>query len=313
MKIIKYPDNSSYIEEDENIKDSKFNQITFRLNNYESLWHLNQYVDTCNNLGVRPNITIPCLIDAQADKRFKKNQSSGLKLVCKFLNKMKANFTIFHPHNAEVVEALMNNVKIINNKEFIYNVLELLDNIKLPKIVCDCKDVRDCKRVTKKDQFCYDLGLNYYKKIIKPDINNLVILLPDGGAYKWGVKLMDSLEWEGDVLAASKNREYKNGTSILKQKLPNYNYKGKNILIIDDICINGGTFKGLSTLLREQGCGKLYLAVSHLTIQNFEKEDNVFSYFDHVFTTNNKYDEYFIRDSEAGGKQIDNLKVIKLF
>lgn len=298
MKIVKYPDNSSYVEEELNIKDSKFNDIIFRLNNYESLWHLNQYVDVCNNLGVRPNITIPCLIDAQADRRFAKNQSSGLKLVCKFLNKMKANFTIFHPHNAEVVEALMNNVTIKNNKGFISYVLPGIknhDKITYPDI--------------NHDEFA---GSKDYYRDGRID-KNLVILLPDGGAYKWGVKLMDSLEWEGDILAASKNREYKDGTSILKQKLPNYNYKGKNILIIDDICINGGTFKGLAKLLREQNCGKLYLAVSHLTIQHFEKEDNVFSYFDQVFTTNSKYDEYFIRDSEAGGKQINNLQIIELF
>ena len=32
---------------------------------------------------------------------------------------MKANFKIFHPHNPEVVESLIDNVEIIDNTDFI--------------------------------------------------------------------------------------------------------------------------------------------------------------------------------------------------
>ena len=39
----------------------------------------------------------------------------------------------------------------------------------------------------------------------------------------------------------------------------------------------------------------------------------VTNYFDKVFTTNSKYDSYFVKDSEAGGKQPDNLIVINMF
>jgi hypothetical protein len=80
MQIIKYPDNSSYavVHPQE--------EFTFRVNTYEDLWHLNQIVDALNNLGITPTVTIPNLIDAQADRRFENNQSNGLKLVCNFLN-----------------------------------------------------------------------------------------------------------------------------------------------------------------------------------------------------------------------------------
>jgi hypothetical protein len=36
---------------------------------------------------------------------------------------MNDNFKIFHPHNTEVVEALIDNVKIIDNDYFIKEVL----------------------------------------------------------------------------------------------------------------------------------------------------------------------------------------------
>ena len=120
MKITKYPDGSSYVDVS---KQDGWADTIFKINDYESLWHLNQFVDACNNIGDKPTIVIPNLIDAQADRRFDNGQSSGLNLVCKFLNSMNANFKIFHPHNAEVVEALMDNVEIIDNSEFIMQVI----------------------------------------------------------------------------------------------------------------------------------------------------------------------------------------------
>lgn len=83
-------------------------------------------------------------------------------------------------------------------------------------------------------------------------------------------------------------------------------------MLLDDICIYGGTFKGLAKLLKERNCGKLYLAVSHMTVQDLGG-DPVTNYFDKVFTTNSKYDNYFTKDSEAGGVQPKNLEIIKMF
>jgi len=272
MEIIKYPDGTSYVSLiTEQIKLN--GTYTFKINSYEDLWNLNQFVDVHNNINSIPTIIIPNLIDGQADRRFNRLESSGLKLVLKFLNSMKANFKIYHPHNAEVVEALMDNVEIIDNREFISIVLSKLNN-----------------------------------KDITP-----TILLPDGGAFKWGAKLADKLGLKLDVLNASKFR--KDG-KVDKQELPNYDFEGKDILIIDDICIYGGTFKGLATMLRERNCGKLYLAVSHLTIEDFyvlgEVTDTVFDYFDKVFTTNSKYDNYFVFKTDVGILP-KNLDVIKIF
>jgi ribose-phosphate pyrophosphokinase len=272
MKINKYPDGSSYASA------NSLEKFTFKINSYEDLWHLHQTIDALNNIKVTPTVIIPNLIDAQADRRFNSNESSGLKLVCEFLNKMKANFRIFHPHNPEVVEALMGNVEIFDNSEFINQVLGKLDE-----------------------------GLIEEK---------LTLMSSDAGGFKPLMKLCDKINWKGEVYSASKSRLLDDDNNpVLYQQVNKEDFEGKDILIVDDICVYGGTFKGLSKLLKLRNCGKLYLTVSHMTVQNLGK-DPVTDYFDKVFTTNSKYDNYYCNEGEDGfiGKtKARNLKIIKMF
>jgi len=278
MKINKYPDGSSYFEL---VSNEPKGNYTFRINSYEDLWHLNQMVDAHNNFfGEKPTVIIPNLIDAQADRRFNEGDSSGLKLVLKFLNGMDANFTIFHPHNGEVVEAMMDNVEIIDNSEFIKTLLH-----------------------------------NHVELLKSRDNNNLILMSADAGGFKPLMKLCGKLQWQGETFSASKART-KDG---MKQLVDAADFGGKDILIVDDISVYGGTFKGLSKLLKERNCGKLYLAVSHMTVQDLGR-DSVTSYFDKVFTTNSKFDSYRgtypnpdIPDGVVWTNQIENLEVIKMF
>lgn len=270
MKINKYPDGSSYVSDASEADDA----ITFKVNSYEDLWHLSQFIDAYHSYVLKwtPTITIPNLIDAQADRRFHPGESSGLKLVCQFLNGLDANFKIFHPHNAEVVEALMDNVEIVDNHEFITEVIS---------------------RIGWREEI-----VNHTRKDLLS-----VLMSSDAGGFKPLMKLCDQLRWGGETFSASKART-KDG---MKQLVDREDFQGKDILIIDDICVYGGTFKGLSKLLRERNCGKLYLAVSHMTVQNLG-EDPVTNYFDKVFTTNSKFDEY-----NSNFTHIRNLEVINLF
>lgn len=277
MRINNYPDGTSYAT----VHPTK--EFTFKLNSYENLWHLNQIIDALNNQEIRPTVTIPNLIDAQADRRFNKNESSGLKLVCSFLNQMKANFKVFHPHNAEVVEALLDNVIIIDNNEFI------------KKVICSVSN-----------NVYFDIALEKTQ-------DDLILMSSDAGGFKPLMKLCDKINWRGEVESASKSRKYEEGKSKLIQKIDRQDFEGKDILIIDDICVYGGTFVGLAKMLKERNCGKLYLAVSHITVEKPNPE--LFNLFDKVFTTNSKYDEYFpIMHHDGGGSsKTDKLQVIKLF
>jgi len=277
-KYTKYPDGSGYVTISKESKDTT-QEITFKINTYEDLWHLNQFVDVMNHNGRIPIITISNLIDAQADKRFSKNESSGLKLVCKFLNKMNANFKIFHPHNPEVVEALMGNVEIIDNSKFIQAVLE-----KLP----DLKSIVD----------------NNYN-----GLENIILMSSDADGFKPLMKLCRDINWKGGIYSATKYRDAENNK--LNQFIGIGDFEGKDILIVDDISVYGGTFKGLSKILKERNCGKLYLAVSHMTVQELG-DDSITNYFDKVFTTNSKFDDYKVK-SKYGFIQPSNLEIIKLF
>lgn len=288
MKINKYPDGTSYIT-----VDSSDENITFKINSYEDLWHLSQFVEAMNDIGYIPTVTIPNLIDAQADRRFNRGESTGLKPVCNFLNEMNANFKIFHPHNPEVVEALMDNVQIIDNSEFIKNVLS--------KIYCSQNDIKQ------------DFGINYH---VNYDLSNLILMSSDAGGFKPLMKLCNQINWKGETFSASKYRHSSilDNKTRLTQQISRENFNGKDILIIDDISVYGGTFKGLAKMLKERNCGKLYLAVSHMTIQNLG-QDPVTNYFDKVFTTNSKFDNYLI-NQEKGVQCFDspkNLEIIKIF
>jgi phosphoribosylpyrophosphate synthetase len=264
MKINKYPDGTSYV-----VVNQEKELTTFKVNTYEDLHHLEQFVEAYNfNYNEKPTILIPNLIDAQADRRFNDNQSSGLKIVLKRLNSMNADFKIFHPHNPEVVEALMDNVEIIDNSEF---VKEVFDNITF-------------------------------------NTEDLILMSSDAGGFKPLMKLCDKINWQGETLSASKSREWNGNESKLIQILPLFDLN-KDILIIDDISVYGGTFKGLSTAIKNMGHkGKLYLAVSHMTVQELGQYP-VTNYFDKVFTTNSKFEEYYGHDDYKP----TNLEIIKLF
>lgn len=273
--ITKYPDGTSYAD----VNDKNYGVITFKINSYEDLWHLGQIIETANHNGTNPTVTIPNLIDAQADRRFKKTQSSGLKLVCKWLNSFNVlEYRIFHPHNPEVVESLLNRVEIIDNRKFI-------------------------------SQVTWQLHLS--------KVNNLTLMSSDAGGFKPLMKLCEIINWKGETFSASKARSWdeKTGTKFVQQ-IDKADFEGKDILIVDDICVYGGTFKGLSKLLKEKNVGKLYLAVSHMTVQNLG-EDPVTNYFDKVFTTNSKYDNYYTYDGQGYDKVMGvepkNLQIINLW
>jgi len=293
MEITKYPDGTSYVSK------TKIGKQVFKINTYEDLWHLNQFVDAFNNEHkIKPNIIIPNLIDAQADKRFNVGESSGLKLVLQFLNKLEANFEIFHPHNAEVVEVAMTNVKIVDNSEFIKKVLDKLHN----------------------DKHRHHDGTLLDTHFDEKPSDYLILMSSDAGGFKPLIKLCDKLRWKGETFSASKARSYDSydKESKLNQKIDKQDFEGKDILIIDDICVYGGTFKGLSKMLKERNCGKLYLAVSHMTVQNLG-ENPVTNYFDKVFTTNSKYEKYIYKTMDKNHGLLDtlihpaNLEIIKLF
>ena len=278
-EIKSYPDNTKYV-----IVKKITNNLTFRLNTYEDLWILNQIHDVVKKANWNVTVTISNLIDAQADRRFDIAQPFGLKLVLEFLKGMgNFDYKIFHPHNPEVVEAILGDrVEIIDNSEFIDLVL--------------AKGLMG--EYTSETETQWD-------KILE---SNLILMSSDAGGFKPLMKLCDKLEWQGETYSASKSRKYENGKSVLTQIVDRQDFNDKDILIIDDICVYGGTFKGLSKILKERNCGKLYLAVSHMTVLELG-EDSVGNYFDSVFTTNSKFEEDYTSDGNTSLARVTKFDI----
>ena len=118
----------------------------------------------------------------------------------------------------------------------------------------------------------------------------------DAGGFKPLMKLVDKIDWDGEIESASKSRKYKDGKSKLTQLIGREDFGGKDVLIIDDICVYGGTFVGLAKLLKERNVGKLYLAISHLTVSN--PNPDIVNLFEKVFTTTSKNIVYNIAPIE---------------
>lgn len=265
-----YPDGTSYVE----VKSFKY-ELEYRINSYEDLWTLAQIKDVYDYNKQPLHVIIPNLIDAQADRRFVPNQSSNLMLVLNFLKSLNfAEITFFHPHNPEVVEAILPEAHILDNSYFIDEVLN--------KIWFDNKEA-DPKYLERKGE---DFNIQ----------DNLILMSSDAGGFKPLMKLCDKIGWKGETESAAKSRKYEEGKSVLTQLINRQDFGGKDVLIIDDICVKGGTFVGLAKLLKERNVGKLYLAISHLTVSN--PNPNIVNLFEKVFTTTSKNIVYNIAPIE---------------
>lgn len=139
----------------------------------------------------------------------------------------------------------------------------------------------------------------FVSKVLDDIGSKPIMLSTDGGSYKWINKLADKLDYQSEVYGASKSRDPQ--THKLVQVIDRQDFDGKDIIILDDLCVFGGTFLGLAKMLKERNAGKLYLAVSHITVEKPNKE--LSNLYEKIYCTNSKYEAY----------ELDNLKIIKQF
>jgi ribose-phosphate pyrophosphokinase len=121
----------------------------------------------------------------------------------------------------------------------------------------------------------------FIQSVIQSIGSDVLLISPDGGALKKIYKLSEFLGGI-EVVECSKSRDVKTG-KLKGFKVYESDLKGKNCLIVDDICDGGGTFIGLAEELKNKNAGKLYLAVSHGI---FNKGFEDLNCFERIFTTN---------------------------
>lgn len=127
-----------------------------------------------------------------------------------------------------------------------------------------------------------DSGLRYIQcAISRIDDDNLVMYYPDEGAMKRYSELIADKPYAFGI----KRRDWRSG-NILGITLVNEDLvKGKNILIVDDICSKGGTFYHSAKALKSAGANDIYLYVSHCENTIFKGELIDSDLIKHIYTT----------------------------
>ena len=122
---------------------------------------------------------------------------------------------------------------------------------------------------------------NFILNVLSHLQHQVVLVSPDGGALKKIYKLAKAIQ-NIDVVECGKSRDINTG-KLSGFKVFADDLKGKDLLIVDDICDGGGTFIGLAKALKAKNAGNLYLAVSHGIFSKGMETLN--KHYDHIFTT----------------------------
>lgn len=104
------------------------------------------------------------------------------------------------------------------------------------------------------------------------------VVIPDKGAQARVFALMNGLP--GFIHQCYKERDPNTG-ALSNFRVPSEGLKGRDLLIIDDICDGGGTFVGLAKELRKAGAKKVFLFVTHGIFSKWLPLEGI----DHIYTT----------------------------
>lgn len=122
------------------------------------------------------------------------------------------------------------------------------------------------------------------------------IMFPDKGARTKYIDRYKNLCAEYPVLFGEKKRDLENKGHILGYKIlgDEFNLQDKNVLIVDDLCVYGNTFKFCSIELKKNGANKVYLWITHCENAIFDGPLFNEGHINHAFTTNSmiRYKEH---------------------
>ena len=109
------------------------------------------------------------------------------------------------------------------------------------------------------NRLVYEIGHDYDTETREKVYQDLVLFFPDEGSMKRYSSEVDFLPYAFGI----KKRDWKTGQIQGLQLVNGELVKGKNVLIIDDICSRGGTFYHAAKALKEAGATNVYLYITH--------------------------------------------------
>lgn len=116
---------------------------------------------------------------------------------------------------------------------------------------------------------------------------NLVLFYPDEGAMKRYSDLI-----KHPYAFGVKKRDWETGEIKSLDVVSDCDLKGKNILIVDDICSKGTTFLFSAKALKELGANEIYLAITHCEKSIHQGQLQASGLIEKVFTTDSLYDDF---------------------
>lgn len=109
------------------------------------------------------------------------------------------------------------------------------------------------------NRLVYEISHDYGTETREKVYQDLVLFFPDEGSMKRYSSEIDFLPYAFGI----KKRDWKTGQIQGLQLVNGELVKGKNVLIIDDICSRGGTFYHAAKALKEAGATNVYLYITH--------------------------------------------------
>ena len=271
-KISRFPDGQQQVQIQE--KEIRFSErshveIRARLNNFLDLELIICATKSLRNLGVENiHLYVPYFLGSRSDRKFEDGGNNYLKdVICPIINNLHfKSVTVMDPHS-DSLECCLWNYKKLDNSELVQSAIQ---------------NIWDS-----------NVASGYYKVAISGGrIKNYTVLVaPDAGASKKIEKLAESINYKGDIIVCSKNRDTKGRLTqthvpIVDDGTP------KDFIIVDDICDGGRTFINIAEKIDEYFASedfdgykpKKYLVVTHgIFSQGFSE---LKKYFDAIYCTN---------------------------
>lgn len=136
------------------------------------------------------------------------------------------------------------------------------------------------------------------------------IVSPDAGANKKTSEIAYYFDHRS-FIHCDKRRDLSNG-QIQELLVHCDDLNGQNVIIFDDLCDGGGTFVGLAQKLKEKGCNKVVLYVTHgIFSKGFS---HILEHIDAIYTTDSYLARKDVKDPHALiNKPIYRFEIFKRF
>jgi len=229
--------------------------ISSRLNNWLHLEIIVASVAALRELGFENiSLHVPYIVGGRSDRKFEEGGNNYIKhIIAPVLNSLNfKSITTIDPHS-DILEACLNNFRKKSNEELVKFAFSKIGDF-------------DARNID----------------------NDFVIISPDAGASKKIFKLAESIDFTGDIITCTKDRDT-NG-KLTKTVVPDTWHWDKDKIIIDDICDGGRTFINIAEIIKADpnNKGKIYLIVTHgIFSAGFSK---LSEYFDGIYCTNSYSD-----------------------